>query len=324
MPADQHTMQCLEVWGGNQAVDNGVVMPGLDAWVYSRPFKGEAAGGDIHYVSSCASGRITRVLVADVSGHGEGVSGVATQLRGLMRRYVNYVDMTRFVEGLNREFGAISEDGGFATAVIATYWAPTDYLTLCNAGHPRPLWYRARKKTWSLLENSQANAAEGLANIPLGIAEPTRYDQVGVRLAEGDLVVLYSDSLIEAKDAGGRQIGHEGLLRIVRGLDPSDPQRLVVSMVEAVAAPGAAPPQDDVTVLVLRPNALKPRTSFVEGVRTTGRMAREFFASLRPGGPRFPWPQLSVPNTLGVFFKGANRRVGEGRSGKAANQQDRK
>ncbi len=304
-------MQCLEVWGGNQAVDNGVVMPGLDAWVYSRPFKGEAAGGDIHYVSSCASGRITRVLVADVSGHGVGVAGIATQLRGLMRRYVNYVDMTRFVAGLNREFGSISEDGGFATAVIATYLAPTDYLTLCNAGHPRPLWYRARKKTWSLLENTRANAAEGLANIPLGIAEPTRYDQVGVRLAEGDLVVLYSDSLIEAKDASGKQIGQDGLLGIARGLDAADPQRLVASMLEAVAASGAAPPDDDVTVLVLRPNAMKPRASLVEGVKSTGRLVREFFASLRPGAQAFPWPELSVPNALGLFFRGPNRRLGK-------------
>ena len=62
--------QCMEVWRGNQPVDNGVVMPGLDAWVYSRPLGDAKAGGDVHYVSSCATGRITRLLVADVSGHG--------------------------------------------------------------------------------------------------------------------------------------------------------------------------------------------------------------------------------------------------------------
>src|SRR5437762_14360996 len=87
-----HTMRCLEVWGGNQAVDNGVVMAGLDAWLYSRPFRDQSAGGDLHYVSSCAAGMVTRVLVADVSGHGESVADAARALRGLMRRYVNYVD----------------------------------------------------------------------------------------------------------------------------------------------------------------------------------------------------------------------------------------
>src|SRR5262249_55062163 len=72
-PEAQHTMRCLEVWGGNQAVDNGVVMAGLDAWLFSRPYQGHSAGGDIHYVSSCAAGMLTRLLVADVSGHGEAV-----------------------------------------------------------------------------------------------------------------------------------------------------------------------------------------------------------------------------------------------------------
>src|SRR5688500_12623820 len=42
-------MQCMEVWGGNQAVETSVTMAGLDAWVYSRPYGGDAAGGgDVH------------------------------------------------------------------------------------------------------------------------------------------------------------------------------------------------------------------------------------------------------------------------------------
>src|SRR5262245_51213229 len=143
---DPHTMRCLEVWGGNRAVDNGVVMAGLDAWLYSRPYHDQAAGGDIHYVSSCAAGLITRVLVADVSGHGEAVADIANRLRGLMRRYVNYVDQTRFVEGLNTEFSEIAEAGGFATAVAATYLGAGDLFKVCNAGHPRPLWYRSRTR----------------------------------------------------------------------------------------------------------------------------------------------------------------------------------
>ena len=33
---DSYTMHCMEVWGGNSAVDNGVTMPGLDAWIVTR------------------------------------------------------------------------------------------------------------------------------------------------------------------------------------------------------------------------------------------------------------------------------------------------
>src|ERR1043165_4590170 len=166
-PPAQATMKCMEVWGGNQAIDNGVITPGLDAWVYARPYQQQAAGGDIHYVSSCATGRIIRLLVADVSGHGNEVSDVAITLRTLMRRFVNYVDQTKLVRGLNEEFTRLSELNRFATAIVATYWSPTDDLVISNAGHPRPLMYSARTGKWQVLENRKVS--EGLANIPLGV-----------------------------------------------------------------------------------------------------------------------------------------------------------
>src|ERR1700710_1629624 len=91
------TMTCMEVWGGNALVESAVSISGLDAWVYSKPYESAEAGGDVYYVSSCATGRITRLLVADVSGHGSAVSDTAAQLRALMRRYVNYLDQTQSV-----------------------------------------------------------------------------------------------------------------------------------------------------------------------------------------------------------------------------------
>src|ERR1051325_9608852 len=113
-------MQCMEVWGGNQLADSGVVMAGLDAWVYSKPFGGADGGGDVYYVSSCASGRITRLLVADVSGHGAAVAEQAVSLRTLMRRHVNYLDQTVFVRSMNQQFAASSQAGCFATALVTT------------------------------------------------------------------------------------------------------------------------------------------------------------------------------------------------------------
>lgn len=319
------TMQCLEVWGGNQASDNGVIMPGLDAWVYSRPYEGDDAGGDIHYVSSCATGRITRVLVADVSGHGRQVAQVASTLRTLMRRYVNYIDQTRLVEGLNVEFSALAESGSFATAVVASYWAPTDDLVVCNAGHPRPVRYDAKRGAWHALEDACAPAAAaaagedatgdpgtwgagGPANIPLGIARPTRYDEARVRLSRGDLVLIYTDSVVEARNAKGRQLGEAGLLSLLRDVDPSAPERLIPSVLAAVEEYAGGPPPDDITMLLLRPNALKPRVSPLGGVRAAGRMARAFLGSLRPGGEPFPWPQVRADNILGAFIGRANRR----------------
>jgi sigma-B regulation protein RsbU (phosphoserine phosphatase) len=309
----QPTMQCMEVWGGNRASDNGVIMPGLDAWVFSRPYEGDDAGGDIHYVSSCATGRITRILVADVSGHGHQVARVAAFLRTLMRRFVNYIDQSHLVRALNVEFAGLADTGSFATAIVATFWAPTDELVITNAGHPRPLRYRARTRTWEALENRAGPKLEGLTNIPLGIAEPASYDELTIRLAPGDLVLIYTDSLLEARGPAG-QLGDAGLLRLLGTLDAAAPESLIPGLLAAVESFAGGPPADDVTVMLLRPNALKPRMNFGSGLRAAALMVRTFFASLRPSAEPFPWPQVRVDNIVGAFLARMNRRLGRGKS----------
>src|ERR1700691_4377535 len=141
-------MTCMEVWGGSQLAARGVEMGGLDAWVYSKPFGQARRGGDVYYASSCATGRISRLLLADVAGHGKSVASLAAHLRALMRRFVNRLDQNEFVRLLNQQFGAHSQEGIFATAIITTFFAPTRRMNVCNAGHPRPFLYRAAERKW--------------------------------------------------------------------------------------------------------------------------------------------------------------------------------
>ena len=150
-------MQCMEVWGGSQLTARGVEMGGLDAWVYSKPYAEAQRGGDVYYASSCATGRISRLLLADVAGHGKSVAGTAADLRTLMRRFVNRLDQTEFVRLLNQQFTALSRSGSFATAVVTTFFAPSRRLTVCNAGHPRPFLYRAAERKWTLLGHDTAD-----------------------------------------------------------------------------------------------------------------------------------------------------------------------
>lgn len=304
------TYQCMEVWGGNQPADNGVVMPGVDAWVVSRPFEDDDAGGDVHYVSSCATGRITRFLVADVSGHGSTVSAVASSLRTLMRRYVNFVDQGRLVAELNREFGALSQNGAFATAVVATYFTPTGYLTLCNAGHPRPLHYSNSKRAWRVLhpgEVADDPSGDAPANIPLGIADGVSYDQLGLRLARGDIVLFYTDAILEVFDARGTQLGEQGLLDLVRSLPIGDTQAFLSGVLRAIEAFGGRP-KDDITLLAVRPNAMHPRTTIAERVGASARFLRLCFS--RSKDSPIPWPELTLVNIGGAILNPINRLWG--------------
>ena len=117
----------------------------------ANPYGQAKAGGDVYYASSCATGRISRLLLADVSGHGNAVAATAADLRTLMRRFVNRLDQTEFVRLLNQQFMELSEGGTFATAIVSTFFAPSRRLTVCNAGHPRPLMYHAAQKRWDFL-----------------------------------------------------------------------------------------------------------------------------------------------------------------------------
>lgn len=298
-------MQCMEVWGGNQPVDSGVMMLGLDAWVFNRPYGDAAGGGDVYYVSSCATGRITRLLVADVSGHGASVATIATELRTLMRRFVNYLDQTRFVGELNGRFGELARDGNFATALVATFFAPTNELTICNAGHPPPLLYRVADRSWSALEqrSGAARTPRGPHNLPLGVLELSDYEQFGLRLKFGDMVLCYTDSLIEAVGPDGKALGTEGLLEIVRQVDIGDGTTFIARLLAEMerVAPGAVG-QDDVTALLFRPNGSGVRPPWYESFRATGRMLGAIVESLRPGGRPMPWPDWKLANVGGAMF----------------------
>lgn len=247
-------MQCMEVWGGNQPVDRVLQTTGLDVWVYSQPHGNSQSGGDVYYVSSCASGRITRILLADVSGHGDAVADRADVLRQMMRRNINRIDQSSLVNSINQEFAAASTDGAFATALIGTFFAPRRSLTLSNAGHPSPLIYRPETGGWRPFVSAGEDHSDEY-NIPLGIEGGQNYAGVRMKLQPGDLVLCYTDGLIELEQPDGKLLGFEGLQEIVSRLDPCEPKRLVNQLIEK-AAPGnrLINSTDDVSIVLFQLN----------------------------------------------------------------------
>ena len=304
------TMQCMEVWGGNQPVSTSVVLEGMQAWVYSRPYTGDAltpadGGGDVYYASSCATGRITRLLVADVSGHGVEVKEVASSLRLLMRKYVNYLDPLRFVREMNRQFAELSQLGNFATAIVTTFFAPTNVVTFCNAGHPPPLLFRPGEG-WRYLDSS-LNDEGAPVNLPLGIQDG-QYSEFQAVLRDGDLVLAYTDGLPESRAAGGDFLGPEGLLDIVQTLDTSHPQTLVPDLVHAIERlhPGNLT-QDDITLLLFRPSGMGHHISFKNHLLAPWRLGAALVMALFPGGGPAPWPDHHPANVGGMYFSPLSR-----------------
>ncbi|QDU47720.1 PP2C family protein-serine/threonine phosphatase [Gimesia panareensis] len=230
MTKQSQKMECMEVWGGNQPVDRELTTTGLDIWVYSKPYAASSSGGDVYYVSSCSSGRITRLLLADVSGHGEAVAGRAEVLRQLMRRHINHINHASLVDAINNDFEAESKRGAFATAVIGTYFSPSRTLTLINAGHPSPLIYHESTGNWSPQElDSESGDSR---NFPLGVQADQNYSSIKCGLQMGDLVLCFTDGLLEMKRSDGSMLGKAGLLEMLAKLDPGNPSQLITQLVQ--------------------------------------------------------------------------------------------
>lgn len=304
----QH-MQCMEVWGGSQLTARAVELGGLDTWVFSKPFGQSEFGGDVYYASSCATGRISRLLLADVAGHGHSVAGTAVELRTLMRRFVNRLDQTEFVRLLNQQFAALSKHGAFATAIVTTFFAPSRRLTVCNAGHPRPLLYRSAQRQWDLLGHLESSAPSAPSNLPLGILAGSEYEQFDVQLEAGDCLLSYTDALIESCDADGEMLGEAGLLRIMRLLGDVPAEELIETLLGEIARRYPENlSEDDVTVLVMRANGGQMHYSFGEKLRALGRFAVSLIRSVNPRAERAPFPDANLANVGGAIIPALGRR----------------
>jgi phosphoserine phosphatase RsbU/P len=249
-------------------------------------------------------------LLADVAGHGDSVAATAADLRALMRRFVNRLDQTEFVRLLNQQFTALSQEGTLATAIVGTFFAPSGRLTVCNAGHPRPLLYRAAQRQWNFLGHEGLGAQSTPSNIPLGLLEMSEYEQFDVELESGDCVLSYTDALMESNDADGQMLGETGVLRIARLLgDVIEPQKLIEALLGEIAERFPKNlSEDDVTVLVVRANGRQPGYSFGEKVGALARFSRSLIRAINPRAERPPLPDANLANIGGAIIPALGRR----------------
>lgn len=259
-----HTLQCMELWSGNSSVESLASSTGLEAWIFSQPYRGESTGGDVHYLSLCVGGIVTRILLADVSGHGIKVDATSNILKKLLRRFMNAKRQDRLVEELNREFSELEQSGRFATAVIATYLSHKNQLLLTNAGHPRPLLYRKSVGRWQYLNH--VSAEEQAGNLPLGIDDSTRYEHAALQIESGDMLLLYTDAFTEAGTDHLQLLGESGLLSLVESIPLTDSiDQFGRKLVDAVRAFAGGSANDDETLIVIR---------FGEGRKSPGLLER--------------------------------------------------
>jgi sigma-B regulation protein RsbU (phosphoserine phosphatase) len=247
-----HRLKCAETWAGNEGTSSVAELPGLRVWVHSMPVGGEA-GGDVHYVSVCPSCNVSRIALADVSGHGRAVTSLSVKLRELMQKYLTALEQASLMRDLNDAVMVELDGVHYATMVAAGFHARRGLLVMTNAGHPPAFSYRATRDEWAWFEPRRAPERSDLRGTPLGLLPNVSYDRMIVKPEPGDLFVLYSDGVSEATNPAGKELGRDDLMTLSRALDPTSAETFGMQLVEAVTAfRGGHAPEDDETIIVLQ------------------------------------------------------------------------
>lgn len=248
----QHALACMEVWGGNHSVTRTVELPGLTAWVYCNPAGTQDGGGDVHYLSVCGQAVLSRVVLADVSGHGAEVSTPAQVLHALMREHINTWDQTEFVRGLNKSFRGCVANGNYATAAVLGILRGTGETAFTNAGHLPPLWYRSRSASWGWLDEDACETSCGVEGLPVGLIPGTDYRQTLIQLEPADILVLYTDGISEAADASGEMLGRDHLMEWIRTIPIDSPAAVGESLLRRLGEFRGENLSDDETMIVIQ------------------------------------------------------------------------
>jgi phosphoserine phosphatase RsbU/P len=249
-----HHLKCAETWASNQSTSSAAELPSLRVWVHSRAFGAGDAGGDVHYVSVCPSCIVSRIALADVSGHGRAVQSLGAKLLELMQKHLEALEQGSLMKELNEAVMQELDGIHYATMVAVGFHGRRGLLVMTNAGHPPALWYRANRGEWEWFEPQRAVPGSGASGTPLGLLPNVSYPRMIVKPKPGDLIVLYSDGISEATNPDGDELGRDRLMTVVRSLSPGSAESFGVQLVAAVNAfRGDRAPEDDETIIVLQP-----------------------------------------------------------------------
>ena len=211
-----------------------------DGWTVAAQLQAAegVVAGDCYDVIQLPSSRLGLVVV-DISGHGA-VSGVlALRCKELLRAGLrDGFEPDEAVLWASEQLDDLAEET-FLTAFVAVIDLKTGDVTYANAGHPPALLC------------SPSHAAELAPTGPIVGPFVGPWQNATAGLDPGDTLAVYTDGLIEVRNAAGKEFGLQRLTDLVCGAAPDDAEAIVKRCVDDVTsfAPGRL--RDDVTIALL-------------------------------------------------------------------------
>jgi serine phosphatase RsbU (regulator of sigma subunit) len=186
-----------------------------------------------------------QLVIADVSGKGVpaallmAATAAAVQLETREKR-----DMLEVVNRLNASLYSLSGSNRYVTLLLADIDTRKQSLSYVNCGHNPALLYRTKSRAVVTMNSSC---------VPIGMFDSLSCAMNPVTLAAGDVLVLYTDGVIEAEDSQGEEFGMERLSRLIQQGHMLSSDELMNHILESIADFSRNVGfEDDVTILVVK------------------------------------------------------------------------
>jgi phosphoserine phosphatase RsbU/P len=183
------------------------------------------------------------IALGDVSGKGTAAALYGAVSIGIMRSLApQKLQPAEMLRQMNQLVGERRIEGRFMTACFATWQKGRSKLRVANAGQSQPLLYK----------DGRCGKIE-LTGFPLGIYEDVTYDEWGVTLEPGDILVFHSDGIAETTNSEGLFFGTARLRKLIEDkheVTAAELADIVLREVDFFA--DSAPLADDRTLVVLK------------------------------------------------------------------------
>jgi sigma-B regulation protein RsbU (phosphoserine phosphatase) len=202
-----------------------------------------ALGGDFYDFVPLAGDRLA-IAVGDASGKGLPAALMVSNVQSSLRTASLFAgdDGPAVLDAVNRQVYESSLADRYATVFYGVFDSATRMLRYVNAGHHCPMVIR-RDNSILWLEAGGA---------PVGMFPDWKYDQGVVELHPGDVILAYTDGVIEAMNPDGEEWGIDGLRKAVAGCHARSPEDMVHAIFKAADEFTHRVQTDDATVVALQ------------------------------------------------------------------------
>jgi len=203
-------------------------------------------GGDF-YDYLCPGDESVGLIIGDVTGHGFYAGLFVAMAKSCLHTQARQsVDPREIMAGMRRTLDLSLQRRLLMSCCYVLFDPKTRCLHYANAGHPYPYLYRASDRTMIRLEALDPI----LGALDAGAGE---YAQHTLAWEPGDMLVMYTDGVTEARDGEGRMFEHEALEACIAAAPGDSAQSILNRILAAVSThAGDGSQDDDLTLVVVK------------------------------------------------------------------------